>query len=177
MRTRVGYAGGTKPNPTYYDLGDHSETIEIEYDPTQISYSELLAAFWEGHSPIVPPFSRQYASIIFYHDEMQRRLAEESKTREEARTGYKIFTEIRPAGQFTVAEDYHQKHALRSAPELLDEYLAIYPDVGDLVRSTAVARVNGYLGGYGTRADLERELSDLGLSEAGRQRLLQSVRR
>ena len=67
IRTRVGYAGGTTNNPTYRALGDHAETIQVDYDPTQISYEELLEAFWTSHSPTSRPWSRQYASIIFYH--------------------------------------------------------------------------------------------------------------
>ena len=84
VRTRVGYAGGTKDNPTYHNLGSHSETIQIDYDPVQISYEELLRVFWDSHLPIFPPFSQQYKSAIFYHDENQQRLAEESKVRVEA---------------------------------------------------------------------------------------------
>ncbi len=51
IRTRVGYAGGSEENPTYYDLGGHTETVEIDYDPTRISYEELLAIFWDSHNP------------------------------------------------------------------------------------------------------------------------------
>lgn len=69
IRTRVGYAGGSKENPTYYSLGDHSETIQIDYDPTQISYGQLLEVFWNSHNPTYEPWSRQYMSIIFYHSE------------------------------------------------------------------------------------------------------------
>jgi peptide-methionine (S)-S-oxide reductase len=62
-------------NPTYHSLGDHSETIQIEYDPEQISYEELLDIFWSAHNPTARPWSRQYASFVFYHDETQRELA------------------------------------------------------------------------------------------------------
>lgn len=165
VRTRVGYAGGSKANPTYHDLGDHSETIQVDYDPQQISYTQLLDAFWQGSVPIVPSYMRQYASLILYHNEAQRKLAEESKTREEARTGKKMYTDILPLGTFTLAEDYHQKHSLRGVPGVMEEYEAIYPRLEDLLRSTAVARANGYVVGYGSLAQLEQELSQLGLSE------------
>ena len=81
MRTRVGYAGGSKPNPTYRDLGDHSETVQIDYDPSKISYQELLAIFWDTHNPGSRPYSRQYASIVFPHDAEQENLAMEAKFR------------------------------------------------------------------------------------------------
>ena len=110
VRTRVGYAGGAKANPTYYALGDHAETIQIDYDPTRISYEELLNVFWESHNPTSPSWSRQYMSAIFYHNEEQQRLAQDTKARQEAKLGTKIYTEIVPYTQFYLAEDYHQKY-------------------------------------------------------------------
>ncbi|NLE43693.1 MAG: peptide-methionine (S)-S-oxide reductase [Chloroflexi bacterium] len=177
IRTRVGYAGGTKESPTYYDLGDHSESIEIEYDPTQVSYEELLAVFWDTHNPTQPAYSRQYMSAIFFHDESQKELAIASKESEANRLQATIHTLIAPAGHFTQAEDYHQKYLLRQRGDLLVEYQSVYPDVDDFIRSTAVARVNGYLGGYGTVAQLEAELESLGLSAEGQQTLVSLVRR
>lgn len=177
IRTRVGYAGGSKENPTYYSLGDHSETIQIDYDPTQISYGQLLEVFWNSHNPTYEPWSRQYMSIIFYHSEDQKRLAIETKESEEARLGRHIFTELVPFSEFYLAEDYHQKYYLRQESVLMAEFRAIYPATKDFVASTAVARVNGYAGGYGELATLEEELSLLGLSEAGRQRLLEIAAR
>ena len=172
MRTRVGYAGGSKANPTYHDLGDHSETIQIDYDPARISYQELLNLFWISHSPITRPWSRQYASIIFYHNDEQKRLAEASRDREAAGLGRPLYTEIVPFSTFYLAETYHQKYRLQQAPDLLREFRAIYPQDGEFINSTAAARVNGYLGGYGTLAALEAGLEDAGLSPAVRQNLL-----
>ncbi len=177
IRTRVGYAGGSKENPTYYSLGDHSETIQIDYDPTKISYKQLLDVFWSSHSPVYEPWSRQYMSIVFYHSEEQKRLAQETKESEEARLGRDIFTEIIPFSEFYLAEDYHQKYYLRRESVLTEEFRAIYPAIEDLIASTAVTRVNGYVGGYGELATLEEELSSLGLSEAGRKRLLEIAAR
>jgi methionine-S-sulfoxide reductase len=176
VRTRVGYAGGTKANPTYYDLGDHSETIQIDYGPAQISYADLLDLFWASHSPASRPTSRQYMSIIFYHDEAQKALAEESREREAARLGRQVFTEIVPASGFTAAEEYHQKYTLQQQHEIMSEFRAIYPD-GGWVDSTAVARANGYLGGNGSLDRLQAELSDLGLSPEAGQRLLAIAQR
>ena len=173
MRTRVGYAGGSKADPTYRDLGDHSETIQIDYDPTLISYQELLDVFWSSHNPAARPFSRQYASIIFYHNEEQQRLAEASRDREAASRGRAIYTEIVPFDRFYLAETYHQKYRLQQVPDLLNEYRAIYPQDEGFINSTAVARVNGYLGGYGTQTALQAEIEDLGLSPRAQQGLLE----
>ncbi len=177
IRTHVGYAGGSKENPKYYSLGDHSETIQIDYDPTRISYEKLLEVFWTSHSPVYESVSRQYMSIIFYHSEEQKKLAEETKANEESKLGRSIFTEIVPFTGFYLAEDYHQKYYLRREPALLEEYRTIYPDIEDFINSTAVARVNGYVGGYGELVTLEEELSSLGLSEKGGERLLEIAAR
>ena len=176
MRTRVGYSGGTKDNPTYHSLGDHSETIEVDYDPSVLTYEDLLEVFWDSHNPHFPSYSRQYASVIFYHDEEQRRLAEETKAAEATRRGGEIYTEVVAYREFYLAEDYHQKYELRQRGDVAKEYLATYPDLQDFVNSTAVARVNGYLGGNGNAEQLQRELDLLGLSEAARQSLLKLVR-
>ena len=175
VRTRVGYAGGAKENPTYYSLGDHAETIQIDYDPARISYAELLDLFWAAHSPTSRPWSSQYASIIFYHDAEQKRLAEESREREAARRGAPIYTEIEPFTRFYLAEDYHQKYRLRGDRALMAEFQAIYPDLDGLVASTAAARVNGYLGGNGSLAQLEAEIDELGLSPEAQARLREIV--
>jgi methionine-S-sulfoxide reductase len=175
VRTRVGYAGGATADPTYRSLGDHAETIQIDYDPAQISYAELLDVFWSSHAPTSRPWSSQYASIVFYHNEEQRHLAVETREREATKYGEQIFTAIEPFSAFYLAEDYHQKYRLRGVPELLTELQVIYPNGDGLVNSTAAARLNGYIGGNGTMAGLKAEIDDLGLSATGRDRLLEIV--
>jgi peptide-methionine (S)-S-oxide reductase len=175
VRTRVGYAGGQQPNPTYYSLGGHSETIQIDYDPAQITYEELLDVYWESHNPTSMPWSRQYASIIFYHDEEQQRLATETRDRETARYGGEVYTEVVPFSEFYLAEDYHQKYRLQQIPEFLEAFQAIYPDMEGIVNSTAAARANGLAGGYGTLAALKAEIGTLNLSDEESARLLESL--
>ena len=116
-------------------------------------------------------------SIIFYHNEEQKRLAEESKHREEVKSGREIFTEIVPMSKFYLAEDYHQKYYLRQVAELMRELTAIYPDTEDFISSTAVARLNGYAGGYGSLDTLQEHLNSFGLSEAGKRKLLEITQR
>ena len=169
----MGYSGGTLIDPDYHNLGDHSETIQIDYDPQRISYNDLLDVFWRSHSPTSYPYSQQYKSIIFYHDEEQKRQAIESRDKLEAELGRKIVTEVRPAATFYLAEDYHQKYYLRHYSELTREFATIYPDINDFVTSTAVTRVNGYAGGYGTQQSLDRELENLGLSKQGKEKVLE----
>jgi peptide-methionine (S)-S-oxide reductase len=164
VRTRVGYAGGTKKDPTYESLGDHSETIEVAYDSRRISYAELLDIFWQSHEPTVQSSSRQYMSIIFYHDEEQRKLAVMGKDRQEASRKRKIHTIIIPAGVFYPAEDYHQKYYLRNASSVMKEFNALYPSNIAFINSTAAAKVNGFLGGNGTIGDLKADLESIKLA-------------
>lgn len=163
------------PNPTYLKLGDHTETVEIDFDPTRVTYAQLLEIFWDLHNPCAKSGSRQYMSAIFCRDDSQKKTALESKELEEAKRG-KIATEILPATKFTMAEDYHQKYYLRNMRELMKEFDAIYPDAGKFAASTAAARVNGYVGGNGSRAALKAELESLGLSEEAVRRLWACVR-
>ncbi|MFC1931236.1 peptide-methionine (S)-S-oxide reductase MsrA [Chloroflexota bacterium] len=173
IRTRSGYSGGTTENPTYEHIGDHSETVQIDYDPTQTSYEELLEIFWNSHNPAAEPWSKQYRSAIFYHDEEQKRLALESKAREEARIKQQIYTAIIPASEFYLAEDYHQKFYLQLRSNLMQEFHAMYPDFSDFINSTAAARVNGYIRGYGSTEALQADLNSLGLSPTGSEKLLE----
>jgi methionine-S-sulfoxide reductase len=177
VRTRVGYAGGTTQNPTYRNLGDHTESIQVEYDPTVISYEELLGVFWDSHDPFSQPWSRQYMAIVFTHDDEQERQAIEGRDRLAAETGRVVATEIVPFSGFYLAEEYHQKYRLQQDPALMREFRAIYPDPGDFVDSTAVARANGYVAGYGSLERLRDELDGLGLSTGGQKRLWDLVSR
>ena len=165
VKTRVGYAGGTRENPTYRRIGDHMETVQIEYDPDRISYQELLEVFFSSHNPAHRSYARQYASAILYHDSGQKKLAEEAMKRAERIRRKKIVTELLPYTGFTRAENYHQKYYLRNQENLHKFYRAIYPDPLRFTDSTAVARVNGYLGGNGSREQFEREAPGLGLTD------------
>jgi len=172
IRTRVGYSGGQKKDPTYRSIGDHSETIEIDYDPARISYKDLLFVFWQSHDPTYKSWSRQYMSAIFYQNDEQRRQALETKAFEESQRNRKIHTEIVAYGKFYLAEDYHQKYELRRHIDLMRELKAMFPRDIDFVNSTAAARINGYVGGHGRPEDVEATIAKLGLSAGGREQLL-----
>lgn len=167
IRTTVGYAGGSTPSPTYRAIGDHSETLEIEFDPSVVSYEALLDVFWSSHDPLRPAWSRQYRSAIFVHDASQRQAAEASRDRIEAERGRGVETDIEDAGAFTRAEDYHQKYRLRGNRELVGEFTEMYPDPTAMADSTAAARVNGLLAGDGTPERLAEIEGLLGLSDGG----------
>jgi methionine-S-sulfoxide reductase len=177
VRTRVGYTGGTSRDPGYHNLGDHSESIQIDYDPNRISYGQLLEIFWASHNPVTEYRPRQYASFIFYHDQQQKAEAVLSKERAEAEKCGKLYTGIVPFTIFYMAEDYHQKYYLQQELTLFKEFSVIYPQLHGLVGSTAAARINGYLAGYGTDDELRVNVPKLGLSPSGIQKLLELRRR
>ncbi len=119
--TAVGYAGGTFPNPTYKDVcrgnTGHAEVVQVEYDPAQVSYEELLEVFWSNHNPTTlnrqgPDIGTQYRSAIFFHDAEQEETARASKVKLQNSGRFKrpIVTEIAPAGTFYRAEEYHQQY-------------------------------------------------------------------
>jgi len=147
----------------------------MDFDPSVISYGKLLEVFWASHDPRERPWRRQYLSAIFSHNDAQKALAVGSRSREAARRNGTIHTEILPATGFHLAEAYHQKYALRGRAELLKEYEAMYPSIGDFLASRAVTRVNGYVGGFGTCETFREEIDGLGLSPAGRKRLEEIV--
>lgn len=119
VSTMVGYMGGDFEKPTYEDVctgkTGHAETVEIVYDPSLISYNELLAVFWNNHDPTTPnrqgpDVGSQYRSLIFYYDDEQKELALKSKEKVQKRLNREIVTEIVPAITFYQAEDYHQQY-------------------------------------------------------------------
>lgn len=182
VRTRVGYTGGKKANPTYYSLGNHTETLQIDYDPTVITYDELLAIFWSSHNPTRGSWSQQYKAAVFVHNDRQLRQAERSKTAiSEEKTGRffnrTIHTEIIPASTFYLAENYHHKYLLQHSPQIWAEIVEIYRRPVDWINSTAAARLNGYVGGYASVNQLEEEINSLGLSSVAQAHLWKTVRR
>ena len=123
----------------------------------------------------MPSWSRQYMSAVYFHSDEQKRLAVETKNREAAKRKIKIYTEIVQASEFYLAEAYHQKYLLRNKPALMKEFNDRYPATEDFTNSTAAARLNGYLGGYGTLIDLKVELNNLGLPPTTSKKLLEIV--
>lgn len=122
LSTRVGYTGGRTAHPSYGDVctgtTGHAEAVEVTYDPSAVSYEQLLDVFWGSHDPTTrdrqgPDIGSQYRSAIFYHDDGQRAKAAASRDRLQAsgRLGRaEVVTEIVPATEFYQAEDYHQQY-------------------------------------------------------------------
>ncbi len=179
IRTRVGYAGGTHEAPSYHNLGNHAETVEIDYDPSQIRYGCLLDVFWRNHDGFAKPYSGQYRSIIFYRNAAQRDEACALLTHAESERGIRPVTVLSHADTFTRAEAYHQKYRLQSAfslRPLVAELLDRYGDFDGFVNSTVSARLNGFVAGWASRDQLVPALHRYGLSEPAKEDLLKTIR-
>jgi peptide-methionine (S)-S-oxide reductase len=119
--TAVGYEGGKTDNPSYRDVCSdttgHAEVVEVDYDPAQVSYEQLLDLFWNSHDPTTlnrqgPDWGTQYRSVIFYHTPEQQAAALASKERVQASGRFRrpVVTAIEPAATFWRAEEYHQQY-------------------------------------------------------------------
>jgi peptide-methionine (S)-S-oxide reductase len=138
-RVVSGYTGGKKPDPTYEEVSTgmtgHAEALQITFDPNVVSYRDLLEIFWHTHDPTTlnrqgPDVGTQYRSAVFYHNEEQRKTAEEVKRAIEAEKVWPlpIVTEIVPFAVFYKAEDYHQNY-FKNNPNQMYCRLTINPKV------------------------------------------------
>lgn len=132
-----GYAGGEMINPSYAQISTgqtgHAEAVQIKFDPKVISFDKLLEIFWAVHDPTTlnrqgPDIGSQYRSAIFYHNQEQKHIAEDSKRKAERSglEGGKIVTEIKPFTKFHIAEEYHQNYYERN--KNLNPYCSIVID-------------------------------------------------
>ena len=117
--TTVGYTGGSTREPTYKDVCSgrtgHAEAVLVEFDPSRVTYDQLLEVFWNSHDPTQmnrqgPDVGTQYRSAIYFHDPAQESRAQASRDAAQGRFKKAIVTEITPASEFYPAEDYHQQY-------------------------------------------------------------------
>lgn len=162
VRTRVGYAGGSTAEPTYHDLADHTEVIQLDFDADRLAYADLIRDVWAnrrgGGGPVHPRY-RQYMEAVFCADEAEAAIVR----------GIAPTAQILTGSVFYRAENYHQKYYLQHDRTL-------WPEVHDL-DSTQAARLNGYVAGRGTIAGLKADLPVLALSAVGEAYLTKLVAR
>lgn len=147
VRTRVGYAGGTKLNPTYRELGDQTEAFQVDYNPADVSYADLLAVVFENHDPSHQTRNTQYQNIVFY-DSPDQKKALESVLETNGRDAETIETRTEQFTRFYLAESYHQKYNLKAKQSLLEPFKEAGYDDEELRESPAAAKLNGYAGGH-----------------------------
>ena len=154
--TTVGYAGGQTHKPSYYKIGDHTECVDIHYDPTITTFEKILKLFLKSHDP-TQHTSSQYRSLILSHNsEQEAQVAETLKEQKK-----EVITKVDNFKTFYEAEKRHQKNQLRRQPALL----ACLDWEESLASSYVATRLNGYLGGHGKMASFNREWESLGLSK------------
>ena len=145
VRTRVGYAGGIKTDPTYHDLGDHTEVFQVDYDPKQRSFESFLDLAFRGHDHTRQPTKRQYQNIVFASTAEQADVIASYLDSRGLTQG--IATRIEQLSTFHLAEAYHQKHSLRGRQSVLNAFEQAGYDDADLRESPAAAKLNGYAAG------------------------------
>ena len=159
VRTRVGYAGGTTADPTYHDLGDHTEAFQVDYVPEQRSFRELLELVFQTHDPTKQTRKTQYQNIVFV----------ETADHRDALTGFLdakgyttdgIATRIEQHPRFHPAEDYHQKYTLRNKRTLTDAFETAGYDDEAIRESPAAARLNAYAAGHELPTDTNLGITD-----------------
>ena len=171
----MGYAGGTSSDPTYENLSGAAETVQVDFDPSQVTYEQLVEDFFSFHDATVPAGSTsQYRSVIFVSGSEQEQTARSVLQGAQQTADGPILTQIVSlgAGDFHLAESYHQKYILQTDRTLFEDLTAAYPSIWDLVNSTAAMRVNSYLDGYGTSEQVQADIDRLGLSADGQKVLL-----
>lgn len=148
-------------------MGDHTETLQVDFDPTQTSFRQLLEVFWASHNALGHSYSRQYRNAVFYADASQAEEARASLAALVVKYPFlagRVGTQLLPLGHFTLAEEYHQKYKLKRHAVIVADLLAMLGSADALTHSTAAARLNGLVAGFGA---VDADLSSLGLGPRG----------
>ena len=146
-------------------MGNHTEALQIDFDPQQISFEDVINLVWKSHNPVGMRRGSQYKSAIWFSDDEQLKIIESTMEPLVQRFGQELTTEVLPFEKFYNAEDYHQKYSLQHHNPVMDSFRQMYPVFDDFNRSTAAARLNGFASGYGSKAMLEAEKSLYGFDE------------
>ncbi|NMO94344.1 peptide-methionine (S)-S-oxide reductase MsrA [Paenibacillus lemnae] len=178
LSTRTGYAGGTLDNPTYRQMGDHSETVEVTFDPGLITYLELVEQFWNHHNPdsINDYKGRQYRSMLLYNGEAQREVIAKVLEERSRTGGGKPATEIVPYTSFYPAEERHQKYYLKRFPDALEKLETLYASHEDMLSSTLAARLNGLAKGFTNREIILQEVRQWDIADDERDHIMSLIR-
>jgi len=152
-------------NPTYHSLGNHTEAIQIDFAPAEITFAEIVDLIWKSHNPIGAPRSSQYKSAIWFSDPTQLDTIQASQEPLVKQYERDLTTEVLQLETFFNAEDYHQKYVLQRHDAVMKRFRLAYPDFNDFVDSTAAARLNGFAYGCGKKELLEAEQSSYGMPQ------------
>ncbi|RIX60153.1 peptide-methionine (S)-S-oxide reductase [Paenibacillus nanensis] len=179
VRTRVGYAGGSSPNPSYREMGDHTETVQVEFDPSKLSFRQIVTVFWDNHKPsnINGYKGRQYQSLLFYEDASQKEVIHQ--VLQELKVGGRgePDTEIHPYASFYLAEERHQKYYLKRYPHAMETLLPLFDTHAEFNDSTIAARMNGLAKGYTGLERVKKEIETWEMEVGERSGIIQLISR
>lgn len=165
VRTRVGYSGGVQPNPSYHNIKDHAESIQVEFDPSKITFEKIIRTYFRNNDASYPR-SGQYRPIIYYHNEEQKNIAQKIKEEEEKKRKRQLYVEIQAASDFYLAEDYHQKYYLQGRSSLMKLTKLNKLPIEELIASPVAAKLNGILEHPDYAEMLKKELASYNFPEA-----------
>jgi peptide-methionine (S)-S-oxide reductase len=172
LATRVGYAGGAAAAPTYHDLGDDSEAVEVTFDPLRLDYEALLDYFWTAFPHSLPAGPVRTRMAVFPIDADQASRATASRERFERRAGERITTAVVAGARFVAAEEKLQKfHLQRRFPALVERLGARYGSRAAALASPAALHLNAWATGLAPRAVTPELLAEIGLDRAELDRL------
>ncbi|MCR2804089.1 peptide-methionine (S)-S-oxide reductase MsrA [Paenibacillus soyae] len=177
VRTRVGYSGGHTPNPTYRDMGDHTETVLVEFAPALLPFRQIVNVFWDRHNPynINDYKGRQYQSLLLYEDETQRADIETVLEERRKKGLERPDTEIRTFSTFYPAEERHQKYYLKRFPHAFETVMSIFGEHDAFNDSTLAARLNGLAKGYTSLERIKAEIGTWNMGEKERAYILDEI--
>lgn len=177
IRTRVGYAGGTAKAPTYRQMGDHTETIQIDFDSEMITFEEILEVFWNNHNPfnINDYKGNQYRSLLLYANELQEETIQRVIRTRKALGKGEPATEIAPYSRFYLAEDKHQKYYLKRFPNAIEKLSALFTTQEELNNATLAARLNGLAKGYTNMERIKNEIRQWPTSPSSQKLMLDLI--
>ncbi len=159
-------------------MGDHTETLQVDFDSDLISLEQLLDTFWRNHTPRKDGYGgHQYMSLLLFHNSKQNKIIDQVKVKWEAKTNQRLETEIKPFEQFTLAEDKHQKYYFKRSKKAYEMILQLFSTHEDFVNSTIAARLNGFVREFGTLHDLKNEINEWRLDEKDRLLLIETIKK
>ncbi|GGD97185.1 peptide-methionine (S)-S-oxide reductase MsrA [Paenibacillus nasutitermitis] len=178
VRTRTGYAGGTSVDPVYRHMGDHTETVRIDFNPAIIAFEDILDLFWDSHNPanINDYKGTQYKSLLLYDDGEQEEAIRQVLAKRKEQGKSEPDTEVAPLSAFYPAEDKHQKYYLKRYSHAIEKLSLLYPSPEDRVHSTLAARLNGLAKGYTSLERIIEELPQWPIDPETRERMTGLIR-
>ena len=136
--------------------------MQVDFDPTQITFEQIVNLFWQSHNPIGTARNSQYKNAIWFADDLQLEVINSTTEPLVQRFEKELTTEVLPLETFYNAEDYHQKYCLQRHQAIMKSFNSTYPDFQDFINSTAAARLNGFSARQGSMALYESEKSQYG---------------